>query len=201
MTPIQATTELAHELMTLHGLNDWYFHLDNAKRRAGQCSYRRKRISLSIPYIVRNFHINPDDIKDTILHEIAHAIVGPNHGHDQVWKHACRQIGAKPKRCTEQHIIFQKGKYQATCPRCNLTFTRHRKPKTRRYCRCCPIIPEVNHLRWLENNPIAIPANVASQSAPTQTPTQKVCPVCHKTVFHKAFACLCGYDFNKRKLS
>jgi SWI/SNF-related matrix-associated actin-dependent regulator 1 of chromatin subfamily A len=31
--------------------------------------------------------------KDTILHEIAHAIVGPHHGHDEVWRGKAVEIG------------------------------------------------------------------------------------------------------------
>ena len=34
-----------------------------------------------------------EEIVDTILHEIAHAIVGSKHGHDAVWKAVARRIG------------------------------------------------------------------------------------------------------------
>ena len=40
-----------------------------------------------------------DQVRDTILHEIAHALVGPGHGHDAVWKRKCREVGARPERC------------------------------------------------------------------------------------------------------
>jgi hypothetical protein len=40
-----------------------------------------------------------EEIVDTILHEIAHALVGPRHGHDTVWKAKCTDIGARPERC------------------------------------------------------------------------------------------------------
>ena len=39
-----------------------------------------------------------EDIKDTVLHEIAHAIVGGIHHHDCVWKACCNKIGAEPTR-------------------------------------------------------------------------------------------------------
>lgn len=42
-------------------------------------------------------------IRDTILHEIAHALVGPNHCHDLVWKAKCLEIGATPRRCGASH--------------------------------------------------------------------------------------------------
>lgn len=37
-----------------------------------------------------------EDIKDTVLHEIAHAIVGGKHHHDCVWKACCNKIGCSP---------------------------------------------------------------------------------------------------------
>ena len=37
---------------------------------------------------------------DTLLHEIAHAIVGPGHAHDAVWQTAARRIDCKAKRCS-----------------------------------------------------------------------------------------------------
>jgi hypothetical protein len=39
-----------------------------------------------------------DDIKNTILHEIAHAIVGENHGHRQVWQEKAIELGVKFRR-------------------------------------------------------------------------------------------------------
>jgi len=59
-------------------------------------SFHRKKISFS-----RNFikHAHDLDINDTILHEIAHALVGPNHGHDSVWKTMAKKIGCSAKRC------------------------------------------------------------------------------------------------------
>lgn len=44
------------------------------------------------------YHV--DFIKDTILHEIAHAMIGvkvcTHHSHDKVWKIACTELGAMP---------------------------------------------------------------------------------------------------------
>lgn len=34
--------------------------------------------------------------KQVLLHEIAHALLGPDHGHDQVWKDKALQIGCRP---------------------------------------------------------------------------------------------------------
>ena len=39
------------------------------------------------------------DIEDTLLHEIAHALAGHRHHHDDVWKAAARAIGCTAERC------------------------------------------------------------------------------------------------------
>jgi predicted SprT family Zn-dependent metalloprotease len=91
-----------HELMKHHGLLDrgWRFKLGNSKRRLGMCSHDEKTIEFSKWYLD-----NPDeDIVDTILHEIAHALVGRGHGHDDVWVDKCYEIGAKPERLADPTV-------------------------------------------------------------------------------------------------
>ncbi len=54
------------------------------------CSHRDKCI------ILNTFHVDthPDpEIQDTILHEVAHALVGPKHNHDATWVTIAKQIG------------------------------------------------------------------------------------------------------------
>ena len=129
---------MARRLMSKHGLNHWRFKFDNAKRRAGLCSFRKKTISLSKEYVIRNSD-NVEDIKDTILHEIAHALVGPGHGHGPVWKRECIRIGAKPIRCYGKHIAMPKGKYQAVCPNCKKILYMHRKTRRSLYHKQCGV--------------------------------------------------------------
>ena len=78
--------------MNKHGLNDWQVRLNqNAESRfLGLCSYRDKSIILSSHHI--DIHPTPDVI-NTIRHEIAHALVGPNQGHNDVWATKAREIG------------------------------------------------------------------------------------------------------------
>ncbi|MDG1981530.1 MAG: SprT-like domain-containing protein [Alphaproteobacteria bacterium] len=87
---------LARSEMDKNNLFDWNLELDFAKVRAGACHFNEKKISFS-----RNFIKNSskEDIQDTILHEIAHAIVGPKHGHDKVWKAMASKLGCSAKRC------------------------------------------------------------------------------------------------------
>ena len=108
--------------MRAHGLGGWSVRLDHARRRAGQCDYRRRIISLSRHY-VRN--AEPAHIRDTILHEIAHALVGPRHGHDAVWRRKAREIGCTAARC--HTLTFAEAPWIARCPKGCVETPRHRR--------------------------------------------------------------------------
>lgn len=119
---------LANQLMTQHGLTQqgWRFKYDSAKRRFGVCKYRYKVIALSAPLVELN---DEAEIKDTILHEIAHALVGPSHGHDLVWKRKAIEIGCNGKRCCDSKVVATpESRYVAVCSGCNHTHKRHKKP-------------------------------------------------------------------------
>jgi predicted SprT family Zn-dependent metalloprotease len=95
MTHAEAQS-LALSLMSLHGLAHWSFAFNRRKRTLGLCYYSRQRIELSAHYVLRN---DEASIRDTILHEIAHALAGPRAAHGPKWKALARQLGATPKRC------------------------------------------------------------------------------------------------------
>ncbi|MFO0800022.1 MAG: SprT-like domain-containing protein [Gemmataceae bacterium] len=131
---------VATQLMAQHGLADWQFGFNTNKRRAGVCRYptrtRPGRIELSKHYVLRN---PADEVRDTILHEIAHALVGHGHGHDEVWKAKCVEVGARPERCYGEEVEMPKGRWRATCGGCGREHDRHRRPKrmTGWHCREC----------------------------------------------------------------
>lgn len=45
----------------------------------------------------------PDQVTDTILHEIAHALAGPAARHGPAWKSIARRLGATPKSCAPEN--------------------------------------------------------------------------------------------------
>ena len=129
--PLADAIETATELMQQHGLTGWRVKLDHARRRAGQCDYNTKVISLSRLY-VRS--AEKDHIRDTILHEIAHALVGPHHGHDAVWRQKAREIGCSATRC--HSLSFSKARWVMRCPNGCFSVERHRR-KSGLVCAAC----------------------------------------------------------------
>jgi len=127
--------KLAESLMQRHGLNDWSFHFDRAKRRFGSCNSRTRTITLSAELVRLN---DAKRVKNTILHEIAHALVGSGHGHDHVWRAKALEIGCDGNRCySPENTKIVQGKYVATCPKCGQMHHKHRKPKRVVSCGVC----------------------------------------------------------------
>lgn len=148
---IARARELALALMAEHGLTGWEFGFNANVRRAGVCRYptrtRPGRIELSRHFVQRN---GEDEVRDTILHELAHALVGPRHGHDAVWRAKCIEIGAKPERCYGDEVEMPKGRWRASCPGCRREFDRHRRPAKLSGWHCRPCGPDRGALRWDE---------------------------------------------------
>jgi len=136
--------KFALRLFAMHGLGDWTFRYNKRKRAMGLCVYQRRSIELSLFFAGRN---SPEEILDTLLHEIAHALVGPKHGHDGVWKKKCVEIGARPQRCGAANM--PRGKWQAGCGQCGKRFDRCQRPRVMKgwYCPCCG--PRAGNLVWV----------------------------------------------------
>jgi predicted SprT family Zn-dependent metalloprotease len=129
--------DLALALMRQHGLHGWTFRYDHARRRFGSCRYRQKVITLSRPLTF----LNPEEqVRDTILHEIAHALA-PDDGHGDKWRQRCREIGAKPARCyTDEEVASpprRAAPYEIGCQRCGWWADRRRRTRRKLVCRLC----------------------------------------------------------------
>lgn len=114
---------------------DWTLRFDNAKRRFGSCQYRTKTITLSRYLVVLNAS---DQVGQTIRHEIAHALVGPGHGHNHVWRAMAIKCGDDGQRCySSETVNTPQAPYAATCTGCGKVYKRHRRPRTARSCGAC----------------------------------------------------------------
>ena len=129
--------EMAHELMRRHGLAGWQFRFDHARRRFGSCRYEPRLITLSRPLTILN---GPEQVRDTLLHEIAHALT-PGDGHGAKWKARCRELGAKPVRCYGDDAVVSPpraaARYRLGCLACAWWVERRRLTRAKLICRKC----------------------------------------------------------------
>ena len=84
----------ARRLMDAHGLAGWTFAFVEAGRRLGDCNFRDRVIRIGRSHALDG---GDEQIRDTVLHEIAHAIAGPKAGHGPLWKATARRLGAVPR--------------------------------------------------------------------------------------------------------
>jgi predicted SprT family Zn-dependent metalloprotease len=133
MSTLSEVASLTRQLMNEHGLGHWNFEFDRAKRRAGLCKHHSQTISLSHHFVIHNVD-KPENIRDVILHEIAHALVGPRLGHNHIWKAKAREIGAKPIRCT--NASMPKTLFVGRCQNCGCEFNRHRRKAHIYHAKC-----------------------------------------------------------------
>jgi predicted SprT family Zn-dependent metalloprotease len=128
-----AIQKFAQEKMNEYGLKDWTFKWDNAKRRYGVCSAKKKTISISSGLASNN---SIEQSKDTVLHEIAHALC-PGQKHNDVWKTQCVKIGAKPQRCYSSDVKPVDSKYELYCNKCKKSTPKFKKIQKTYSCRFC----------------------------------------------------------------
>jgi predicted SprT family Zn-dependent metalloprotease len=133
---------VARRVMDDFGLTDWDFRFNHRKCDLGLCfgptKHHRGRIELSTYLVKLN---NTKQVHDILLHEIAHALAGWHHGHDDVWKAKAREIGAPAERlCNTANCAPPD--YRAVCPNCKVIYYRHRQVKHAKrgayqYCKTC----------------------------------------------------------------
>ena len=88
---------MARRLMDAHGLTGWTVAFGEARKRLGDCHFRHHVIRISRTHALEG---SGEQIRDTVLHEIAHAIAGYEAGHGPLWKATARRIGATPRAKT-----------------------------------------------------------------------------------------------------
>jgi predicted SprT family Zn-dependent metalloprotease len=110
--------EFANKLLKEHNLTDWkfVFNTRTTSRTLGICKHRRKEIHISKRYALVG---SEELIIDTIIHEVAHALT-KGHGHDNIWKSKCIELGCKPNRFKklDDSINIKLSRYKGVCPTC-----------------------------------------------------------------------------------
>lgn len=159
--PVDALA-LARALMVEHDVGDWAVEWDRARRRAGQTDHTRRRITLSRHLMAL---YDEDEVRETVLHEIAHVRVGPGHGHDAVWRAEARRIGSTGRRLVAPDAPRVEGRWRGVCP-AGHTVTRMRRPSTPLACaRCSRSFRLENLLEWTFDGEAVTPEQIGQRYA------------------------------------
>ncbi|MFM6971339.1 MAG: SprT-like domain-containing protein [Rhodoluna sp.] len=138
---MMAETKMAEFL----DMDEWKFQFDSAKRRAGQCNYSDRVISIS-RYLV-DIH-DMDESEQVVLHEIAHAISGASAGHGRKWLANAKRIGYRAEKFTGQEIAVETATWVGYCPNGHVHY-RYRRPKYMLSCALCESgFNAKNLIRW-----------------------------------------------------
>lgn len=110
----------------LYGLTQgsWTFSFDKCVTRAGCCDHSHRHITIS-QHLALNIKHPMSAVENTLLHEIAHAIVGMGEGHNLRWRSVAIAIGCDGERCHHFQLVAEK--YAIACSVCGaLNAMRHR---------------------------------------------------------------------------
>jgi len=137
----QAIT-LAKNLIRNHPeLRYWKITANNRKSSSGVCCYNKKEIQLS-RFLIPVF--TDEEIRETIIHEIAHALTCGHH-HDEIWKKKCVELGGNGHTCYSdegykdgkagcKNFEEKTAKYILICPECGEKIYRYRRPTAPSSC-------------------------------------------------------------------
>ncbi|MDN3310413.1 SprT-like domain-containing protein [Microbacterium oryzae] len=133
MSDLQQVTQWAEALIAQHLDEEWTFAYDHAKRRAGQCDYSRKRISMS-RYLTARY--DDETNRQTLLHEVAHALAGRRAAHGATWLRTARELGYTGGRTHDGETAVELAPWIGTCPSGHVVY-RHRRPSRPSSCVTC----------------------------------------------------------------
>lgn len=186
---LAAIERLARDLMAQHGAGHVAFAFDNGRRRAGCVHFQRGPVygAAAVPVkLTLSRHILPlwdeHQVRDTILHEIAHVLAGHEAGHGPAWKAQARALGIAGDRCytTDDGRAMPASPWVGVCP-ANLehTISRHRKPNGGRSTSCgkCSrtyrpdlVVTWMTRAAYEAKVAAATPAPVAAPPVPAEAP-------------------------------
>ncbi len=108
------------ELLVQHGLGDWRVSFHKKRRVLADCNHLSRTIRYSLHFIRI---ATKEQLEGVTLHEIAHALVGYQHGHDSTFRSKMYELGGDPDySAAGVKVPVNTYKYKMTCPECGNTF-------------------------------------------------------------------------------
>ena len=139
---------MAREALDAHGFAGTPIVWSNARRTFGMWSERwgarewpgspvllSTRLTLSRPLVRVN---DERRVRETVLHEVAHALAGARAQHGPAWRAACARLGIpSEQRCfSSDDATLPPGAFEGRCPTCARKYVRYRRPLASRRYHC-----------------------------------------------------------------
>lgn len=116
-------------------LKEWTFGYNRSKTSHGYCYYGKRMITLSKHLTLLN---DEKEVMNTILHEIAHAILPSTFHHNKIWKSLFIYLGGDGNVLASKDAKELVGKYVYYCVKCGAEYHLFRKSNKLRSCsHCC----------------------------------------------------------------
>ncbi|PPF75043.1 SprT-like domain-containing protein [Pseudoclavibacter sp. Z016] len=141
----------AEALIRMHLDESWSFGFDHAKKRAGACNFRDRRITVS-RYLSARY--DDDTVHQTLLHEVAHAVAGHKAGHGPEWKRIADELGYVGGRTHDGEVATEFAKWVGVCPNGHevLRFRRPTRGRLVSCLRCAPSFDRRYLIQWRERS-------------------------------------------------
>lgn len=127
----------------------WTFAFDHARTRAGACDYAKHRITVSRLIAERS---DDDEVHQTLLHEVAHALAGPAAGHGPEWKAIAADLGYVGGRVHHGPVATELAPWVGVCPAGHQHY-RYRRPQRVTSCAQCSRRFDARHrIAWTQRS-------------------------------------------------
>lgn len=145
MADLDDVTRCAHALIQEHLDDSWSFSFDHARTRAGACHWTQRRITVSRHLAAR---WSDEEVHQTLLHEVAHALAGPDAAHGSQWRHIADRLGYTGQRTHSNPTADDLAPWIGSCPGGHL-FYRHRRPTRPLACgKCARRFDAAHAIQW-----------------------------------------------------
>lgn len=133
---------IANHHLVEHGLSarwpPWQLVFTQTRKRLGCCSFRRREIELSAPFVEVQEESEEGEraVREVVLHEIAHALAGVP-GHGPIWKKFALALGCdRPGKTLPDWIKLPAARFTLSCPSCGKEYRAHQRIRKmdKRYC-------------------------------------------------------------------
>lgn len=142
---LKQVADKAYNLIAEHGLVNWQVQFNNRTVVVGETDHLEKTLTFSKKFIkVAEEH----EFYGVLMHEIAHALLGPGFGHGERFIEKCMQIGVPEEYATyatKKHIR----KYMYKCSECGYAGSHNSHKDV--YCYYCSEENKISKLDVTEN--------------------------------------------------